>query len=141
MSVTTPSFHSRMSDDVTLADLINTYGGAPAVFTTDPAPGDAVPPYIVSAGEVAQPPWDTKTTRGRQVQRDVRCYAPDSGSAAVVEAMAERVVELFHRHLLVIPGFRTIIAECSGPIVADERDIYGRIVTVSLTIQENGGSS
>jgi hypothetical protein len=136
MSVITAPIHDRMSSDVTLASLLNTYGGLPAVFTTDPSPGDAIPPYIVSAGEVSQPPWDTKTSRGRQITRDVRCYAPNSGSVAVVEAMAERVRALFHRHLLVIPGFDTIIAECFGPIVADERDIYGRIVTVSLTIQE-----
>jgi len=36
----------------------------------------------------------------------------------------------------VIPGFVWLWAECSGPIVADEQDAYGRIVTVRFTIEE-----
>jgi hypothetical protein len=122
--------------DATLAGMLATYDGQPAVFTTDPAPGDAALPYIVSAGEIVDTPFDTKTTRGRQLWRDVRCYDHASGSAAEIDAMAERVRALFHRQALVIPGFVWIWAECTGPIAADEQDAYGRIVTVKLTIEE-----
>jgi hypothetical protein len=132
----TETFHDRMAGDPALAAMLATYEGAPAVFTADPVPGDALLPYIVSAGEVVDTPFDTKTTRGRTVWRDVRCYDNASGSAAVVELMAERVRALFHRQALSISDFAWIWGECSGPIVADELDAYGRIVTVRITIEE-----
>lgn len=136
MSVLTAAIHARLANDATLAGLLASYRGEPAVFTTDPAPGDATLPYIVTAGEVAQSPFDTKTTRGRQVSRDVRCYALADGSAVVIEAIVERVRALLHRRILAVLGFSWIMAECSGPIVADEQDAYGRILTVKLTLEE-----
>lgn len=136
MSVLTAAMYDQMAGDGTLAGLLSTYDEEVAVFTTDPAPGNAILPYIVTAGESVQMPWDTKTTRGRQAWRDVRCYADANGSAVVVEAIAERVRALFHRVELTVAGFEWVWAECSGPIVADEQDAYGRIVTVKLTLQE-----
>lgn len=137
MSASTPAFYDRMANDLALAALLSTYGGRPAVFTTDPAPGDATFPYVVTAGEVSQPPFDTKTTRGREITRDVRCYDDASGSVIRVEAIAERVRALFHRQWIAITGFNWILAECSGPIAADERDAYGRIVTVRMVMEES----
>jgi len=132
----TAAIYDVLSGDATLTAMLGTYQSAPAVFTTDPAPGDAVLPYIVTAGEVVDTPEDTKTTRGRDVWRDVRCYAPATGSAATVEAMAERVRALLHRQALVIEGFVWVYALCTGPIVADEPDAYGRIVTVQMRVEE-----
>ncbi len=132
----TEAIHDVLADDETLAAMLATYEGDPAVFTTDPAPGDAVLPYIVTAGEVIANPADTKTTRGRELWRDVRCYAEASGSAVTVEAMAERVRALLHRQTLEIDGFVWIWALCTGPIVADEEDAYGRIVTVQMRVEE-----
>lgn len=137
MSATSAAFEDRLKGDGTLAGLLNTYGGQPAVFTTDPAPGDAELPYIVTAGEVSVAPFDTKLTRGRTITRDIRCYDAADGSAVTVEAIAERARALFHRQELAIAGFNWIWAECSGPIVADERDAYGRIVTVRMTVEES----
>lgn len=134
--------YTLLAGDGELADLLAEYRGVPAIFTTDPAPGDAVLPYIVSAGEVAQVPMDTKTTRGRDMRRDVRCYAPATGSAALVEQMAERVRTLLHRQPLTIDGFTWLISDIAGPIVADERetqsgrDTYGRVLTLSLKAQK-----
>ena len=132
----TAAIHSRLANDATLAALLASYDSAPAVFTTDPVPGDAVLPYVVSVGEVVNRPFDTKTTRGNEIWRDVRCYDAADGSAVTVEAMADRVRALFHRQSFLLPGFAWILAECSGPIVADEQDAYGRIVTVKLTLEE-----
>lgn len=132
----TQALHDLLAGDATLAGLLNTYGGQPAIFTVDPAPGDATLPYIITAGAVAQTPVDTKTTRGRTVVRDVRCYAAASGSAATVELIAERVRSLLHRQPLEIDNWMWIMASCSGPIQADEQDAYGRIVSVQLTIEE-----
>lgn len=134
MSVITAAIYDRLANDATLAGLLATYGGLPAVFTMDPAPGDATLPYIVTAGEVTQTPWDTKQTRGRELIRDVRCYAADNGSAETVEAIAERVRALLHRHELSVDGYQTVVADCVGPITADELDAYGRIISISLKI-------
>ncbi len=136
MSAITQALYDRLVGDPTLVAMLSDYGGEPAVFTSDPPPGDAALPYIVSAGEVSQATFDTKTTRGRRIMRDVRCYTSPSGSDELVEAIAERVRALLHRHWLVIDGFGTIAAECAGPIVADERDAQGRVVTVRLLIME-----
>ena len=137
MSALTAAIAARLEGDPELASLLAGYRGGPAVFTVDPAPEDAELPYIVTAGEVTQTPADTKTGRGRQVWRDVRCYAAADGSAVTVEAMAERVRTLLHRSsALDIDGFRVTVAECSGPVAADELDAYGRIVTVRLIMRE-----
>ncbi len=132
----TEAIHDVLADDVTLAAMLSTYEGEPAVFTTDPAPGDAVLPYIVTAGEVVANPADTKTTLGRELWRDVRCYTEASGDEDIVEAMAERVRALLHRKTLEIDGFVWIWALCTGPIAADEEDAYGRIVTVQMRVEE-----
>lgn len=136
MSILTAAIYDRLAGDATLVDLLANYEGNPAVFTTDPAPGDAVLPFIVTAGEVTQSPFDTKTTRGRNMTRDVRCYAAADGSAVVVEAIAERVRALLHRQPLTIDGHAWLLSNVTGPIVADERDVYGRIISVSLIAQE-----
>jgi len=132
----TQAVYDRMTNDGMLAGLLADYRGSPAVFTTDPAPGDAVLPYIVAAGAPVDMSFDTKLSRGRQVWRDVRCYAAADGSAGLIEQIAERVRALFHRQVITIAGFVWLWAECSGPIVADELTAYGRIVTVRFTIEE-----
>ena len=132
----TQAIYDALAGDATLAGMLASYNGRPAVFTTEPAPGDAVLPYIVAAGDLVQMPFDTKTTRGRAITRDVRCYAAASGSARTVTAIAERVRYLLHRRTLEIEGFAWVWAECSGPMSADELDAYGRIVTVKLVVEE-----
>jgi hypothetical protein len=135
MNEVTQALYDQLTTDPALAGLLATYGGAPAVFTTDPAPGNATLPYIITAGAVARLPFDTKTTRGLDIRRDVRCYAAADGSAFTVDAIAERVWELFHRQALPITGFGVWLTECAGPLAADERDAYGRIVTVRLVME------
>jgi hypothetical protein len=137
MSILTAALYDRLAGDPILTGMLATYKGLPAIFTTDPAPSEAVLPYIVTAGEVSQAPWDTKTTRGRDLIRDVRCYAEASGSAVTIEAIAERVRALLHRQALTISGYRWIISDVTGPIVADEQDYYGRIISLSLKAQED----
>jgi len=43
---------------------------------------------------------------------------------------------LLHRQPLDVEGFGVFLAECTGPIVADEPDAYGRIVTVRFIMME-----
>ncbi len=136
MSILTASIYNRLAGDVTLTALLSTYNGEPAIFTIDPAPGDAALPYIVTAGEASQAPWDTKLTRGRSLVRDVRFYADADGSVILIESMVERGRALLHRQPLTIAGFTWVISDVSGPIVADEPGVYGRILSLSLIAQE-----
>jgi hypothetical protein len=136
MSIITEALYDTLSADVTLTSLLSTYEGEPAIFTTDPAPGDATLPYIVTAGEAVQTGFDTKNSRGRELWRDVRCYAAANRSAVTVESIAERVRALLHRQAIMIDGFIWLLGDCSGPVVADESDAYGRIVTVRLIVEE-----
>ncbi len=136
MNALTQAIYDRLAGDGTLVALLNTYQGGPAVFTTDPAPGDAELPYIVTAGDAVDASWDTKTCLGRDIWRDIHCFAGADGSAIVVEQMADRVRELLHRQTLTISGWCVLVAECSGPVVMDEQDSYGRVVTLRLKVLE-----
>ena len=137
MSVITAAVYGRLAGDAQLIALLATYRGGPAIFTTDPAPGDAALPYIVTAGDVSNEPDDTKDSRGRFVRRDVRCYTAATGSAVLVERIAERVRGLLHRQNLTVDGHTVVISQASGPFTGpDEDDAYGRIVTLTLTMEE-----
>jgi hypothetical protein len=136
VSALTQAFYSKLNGDTTLKAMLATYSGAAAIFTQDPVPEAAPLPYVVTAGEVSDVPFDTKTKYGREFLRDVRCYAKNDGNPSVVEAIAERVRTLFHRQSLSVTGFNFLIASCSGR-TADESDAYGRIVTVRLVLQNS----
>jgi hypothetical protein len=136
MNALTQGIYDYLAGDPTLVGLLASYDGAPAIFTIDPVPGDAVLPYVVSAGDVTDTSFDTKLDRGRRIWRDVRCYATAEGDAMPVEQIAERVRGLLHRHILTVAGYGVLVAECSGPIASNEQDAYGRIVTVKLIMME-----
>lgn len=135
MSILTPSFYSLLAADTTLTDMLAQYEDLPAIFTIDPVPGNADLPYIVTPGEISQVPFDTKLSQGRNLIRDVRCYTPANGSSILVEAIAERVYFLLHRKEISISGYQWLISDCTGPIVANEQDVYGRIISLNLIAQ------
>lgn len=137
MSVFTVAIYSRLREDATLTALLSTYDGRPAIFTVDPAPGDAELPYIVTAGHVSDVPWDTKTTRGRDIRRDIRCYAAATGSMVQIESIAEKVRKLFHRQKIPVEGYNNVFTSCTGPIIGPtDGTVYGLIVTVRFIFEE-----
>lgn len=142
MSATTQAFYDRLTGDAELTGQLGTYGGLASVLTKLPLPADfdidSNGPYILSVGEVAVTPGaiDTKNQAGREIDRDIRCYGGLALSPATIEDVAERVRALFHRQSIAITGFRTVIASVSGPIEADEEDALGRVLTVSLSLEE-----
>lgn len=136
MSILTAPFYEVLSGDSTLTAMLAEYEGIPAIFSFDPVPGDAEKPYIVSSGEVSQIPKDSKNCRGRNIIRDIRIYTEASGSSILIESIAERIRELFHRTQLEISGFEWVLSSCSGPIVANELDCYGRIISVNVWVDE-----
>ena len=130
------AIYDALSDDSTLTAMLSTYESEPAIFTVDPAPGDADKPFIVISPILDQAPFDTKNSRGRSARVDVRCYAEATGSAADIEAISERVRSLLHREPLTIDGHAWLWSSCFGPISADEAEAYGRIVTVLIVCEE-----
>jgi hypothetical protein len=131
------AIYDELVADSTLTALLSTYESLPAIFTVDPAPGDADLPYIVISPITDQAPFDTKTSQGRIVRVDVRCYTEATGSAVDIEAISERVRALLHRVSLTIDDHAWLWSLCFGPISADEEDAYGRIVTVVITADES----
>lgn len=128
---------ARLKADATLAALLSTYEGAAAVFSISPVPPDAVLPYIITDGNLSDNAADSKTTLGREIYRDIRCYAVANGSIVMIDAIAERVRWLFHRKSLTVDGHVNYHTTCSGPIRAEtDETVYGRVVTVRFMLQE-----
>lgn len=136
MIALTRALHARMAQDAELVELLSSYEGQPAIFTVDPPPGNAELPYIVTAGAIAFPsevPEASKTRVGARVLRDVRCYAPATGSFALVERIGWRVFELFHRQELTIDGWDLVRINATGPVSAPaEEGAHGVVVTLSF---------
>jgi hypothetical protein len=136
MSILSQAIYDVLAGDPELVGLLADYKNSPGIFTIHPVPGDAHTPYVVTVGEVVQNPWDTKTTRGRDLIRDVRAYAEADGNNIPIETIIERVRMLLHRRSLSIGGFTWVISNVTGPIAIDEPKYYGRVVSLSLKAQE-----
>lgn len=140
MGALSQAFYDRMANDATLTSGsgLATYGLAPAIFTRDPVPQDATLPYILMDGETLHDPFDTKTTLGHDLTRDIRVFAEATGSTEVVETLAERIRQLFHRYALPVTGFtKTLLAEAFGPIeLPSDGTVYGREISVRLVLME-----
>lgn len=132
-SVFTAAFLTKLHNDATLTGKLSTFNAKPAIFATR-APEAAALPYVVLPGSVSHEGFDTKTTLGHDILKDIGCYAEESGSPVLVEDIAERVRTLFHRQTIAVVGFTPMICLASGPIVNDGDRVYGRIVTVRLVL-------
>jgi hypothetical protein len=133
----TQAFYDVLAKDTTLTVMLATYNGLPAIFTDEEVPEDATLPYIATYGEISAIPDDNKIERGRQIVRDIRCYAPRNATE-LLDAMADRVVTLFHRQVMPISNARAIIQTAMGPVPgpSDDETIDGRIVSVRLRYVE-----
>ena len=134
MSALSAAFYSTLSGDATLTNVLKQWEGRPAIFTYEPVPKDVELPYVITAGEIANEPNDSKDTTGRRITRDIRVYTDRTGSTAAIESLAERIRTLFHRSSISITGFKTIYVNVSGPRIADEDKVYGRILSVELLL-------
>ncbi len=140
MSAFSSGFYTILSGDTTLTNLLGTFtpttGSArPAIFTYEPIPKNVEGPYVITVGEISdEPALDTKDSTGRRIVRDIRAYVPAKGSTAAIETIADRIRVLFHRVSVSMSGFTTIYVNVSGPIVLDELDVYGRVLSVELLL-------
>lgn len=136
MNALTQAIYDVLAGDTTLTGLLTPYHHLPGVFTAFPVPEKAEVPYVVSAGDVVDLPWDTKNSRGREITRDIRAFALADGNPIPVEVIGERVRFLFHRRTLPIQGYNWVISGVTGPIAADGDGYYGRVVTLTVKAQE-----
>lgn len=118
--------------------------------------------FIVTTGHVtdtSDSAASSKTKKARTITKDIRCFyrqdldnATPDGTFKEVEAIAERVYELFHRQPLVIPDpddplnyakWQSVMVTCNGPIYIPgeqakllTQKIDVMVVTLQFTIQE-----
>lgn len=140
----------------------------PAIFMYEPIPqldsnksGKALA-WITVPGHVSDSwlsPFRSKTRKARDLTVDIRCHYKEDQDISTkdstydeVEAIAERVFELFHEQSLpmespVDPHYSTweaVMVNCDGPIVVqgyEEKTLFQKgidqmVVTLHLTVQE-----
>jgi len=139
MAALTKALYERLAGDATLQGMLGPTGASRR--SSRPRrramrDEDAYP-MIVTMGAISDAPDDTKTSRGREVQREITCYALADGTMATVEAVAERVRKLLHRQPLAVEGWQVWLAEVSGPTLAETSEtVYGLALTVRLRMEE-----
>jgi hypothetical protein len=123
-----------------LADVtgwVGTYRSEVAVFTRSPIPPQVSGKYIVIRDALTDIPGvgETKETRGRFVAHDIALYKDANGDPSDLQDVAEAVRDALHRNQIPVSGYgNALIVKASGPVEADEDQVYGRIVTVSLEL-------
>lgn len=133
---------ARLSGDATLTNLLDTHSGAPAIFSgRAPDAYEIGPkPCLVIAAPTDDRPIETFTENSRDIIRDVRGYAPDTGSSLALDTVMERVRDLFHNQpaSLTVTGGTAKISRVTGPKESPVTDpaLIGRRVTLRLEIQE-----
>lgn len=114
---------------------VTIYRGQPAIFTREIIPPQVQGNYVVIEDALSDIPGvaDTKTTRGRLVVHDIGFYKIEDGDPSDVQDVAELVRDTLHRNPIPVTGYgNTLITKAFGPVSADDNQVYGRIVTVSL---------
>lgn len=130
------SLYAYLAADAPLLGLLATYRSAPAIFTEPPVPDDADLPYIV-INSISDVPFDTLAEEGRNVIRDIGCYARFTGSSAPIIAIAERVRSLLHSQTILVPGYANIVTSVVGVANAPtDRTVSGRIVSTRFLLRK-----
>lgn len=132
----TQAIHDRLRNSTALTSLISSYIGNPAIFTAFPIPKGANLPYIVTTGFVSQIDQDTLSSYGREIIRDINCYADQSGNSSKIEDISNVIRTLFHRYQIQIVGFEVSVSRVSGPIIINDKDVYGRSLTLNMKLHE-----
>lgn len=143
LDLTTP-LYSALAANATVTNKLAIYKGKdgvekPAIFMQDPAPKDAALPYIIAGSIPGDRPDDTKNCFGREVYRDLRIYTKNDGDNLKVEEIAEEIRSMFHRNrtALNVSGFVVTGISASGPMSTDSLEVYGRIVTLRISLSED----
>ena len=120
-----------------------TLEGAPAIFN-DRAPDDFIfgdGAVVVIAAPTGDADASTFTETVRDITQEVRIYAKDSGSTAIIDQLARDIRDLFHLQAanLTVTGGVVSTSTATGPVAAPTTDpsLIGRRVTLRLELQRN----
>ena len=134
----TGALYTVLAANTNVTDLLAIYtdkDGAsfPAIFSADPVPEDSTLPLVVLSGHITDRAIDTKCeAASREIDFDIRCYADRTGSVVQINALSEALRLALHRVEIPIAGFDLSDTEILGPIVLDEDDNYGRVLTTRV---------
>lgn len=129
--------YNHLAGDFDLTSMLNLYKDHPAIFVESPVPDEVLLPYVV-VNSVSDVPLDTLAEEGRQVTRDIACYARYTGSSLEITTITERVRELFHRQQITVSGYSNFITTVAGVNIAPtDRTVVGRIVSVRFSLEKN----
>lgn len=137
MTATQNSLFDVVSALSAVTGWVGTYRGADAVFTRSPVPPQVDGNYIVVRDSFTDVPGigETKTSRGRLVVHDIAVYKTADGDPSDVQDVAEAIRDALHRNQIPVSGYgNALIVKAFGPVEADNDQVYGRIVTVSLEL-------
>ncbi len=137
-------------NDAGLTAQLASYGGVPAIFTTDPVPEGAPLPYVWMRGASQKVRVDTLDISMRTVSRDIVAFTEKSGDPTAVDDIAWHIRGLFdsaHGEALSGGGlggmpdpnggtWYPVILDASGPNEANsDPDTYGRSVDITVTME------
>jgi hypothetical protein len=117
--------------------LLSTYGGAPAVFSRQPVPGDATYPLIVIGPNSAAENEDGLNDFRPINIKEILCYALNDTAAhsRVADDIAFRIRDLFHRqrNAITVVGWSVIDIRAQGPEMQFTDDqTTGRVVSLNI---------
>jgi hypothetical protein len=128
------AIHARLAADTAFASQLATIASVPAIATERPVPPDMPLPYAVVNEPASNTPFDTKTTRGREVLLDVGIFVSRESGAALCEDLAELARDAIHREPLAVAGYGNLVASVTGPVGAPADNLHGRIITVRTVL-------
>jgi hypothetical protein len=122
--------------DPEFADWLARYRDEPAIFSADLAPPDATMPYLaigLAITDVGSPLLSGREGP-RDVVRDLKLWAPATGSVAQIDAKAERLREILAGRVIQVAGYQGArVSVVNGPVgLSADDDAYGRLVTVRV---------
>jgi hypothetical protein len=113
-----------------------TGGGAPAVFTTDPAPEACGAPLVVVTDTGGQRSG-VRGHRGADVTAQVRIWADKGESAAALRDLGVAVWHCLDRATLAVDGYRTHNVGCLPPQQLTDADGFpGMVLDVQASLLE-----
>jgi len=121
--------------------LVSLYRGAPAVYKSDPVPGDTARPFLVVQGPHTQQPFDSKNTLGTDSRYTVDAVTDPDGRISTLDALVDAIKRDLHRKPVSWGGAHPsqgMIAEIVAvSTVPTDGTLYSRQVTVRLVSQES----
>ena len=128
------AYQARLAGDATLASMITSFNGAPAVFIGR-VPEGASMPFIVITGPVSDLPRDDKGSKqGRELLLDFRVTMRASGSTKQVSLAGGRMRELLHRSAVAVAGYTPVYEEALGPVYDNQDDMYSMVLSLRVQL-------